>query len=84
MNINETLKEQILEILENQIQENDPKETNQSLERLIGLGYSETQAKQLIGQCLVIELFDVIKNEKPFNQLRYISNLKYLPKEPAN
>ena len=83
METNEILREQILEIIENQIQENNPKETNLNLKRLIGLGYSNKEAKQLIGQCLTIELFEVIKLDKSFNESRYIGNLERLPKEPS-
>jgi hypothetical protein len=82
MEPNEILLEQILEIIENQIQDNNPKETNLNLKRLIELGYTDTEAKQLIVQCLTIELFDVIKLDKSFNELRYITNLEKLPKEP--
>lgn len=36
----------------------------------------------MIGQCLAVELFDVLKYGKPYNNERYFSNLKALPKEP--
>ena len=82
METNKILREQILSIIENQIRDNDPPETNISFNRLTKSGYSEIESKQLIGQCLSIELFDVIKNNKSFNEKRYIKNLKNLPKEP--
>ena len=40
------------------------------------------QIRQMIGQCLAVELFDVLKNRKPYNNARYIKNLLALPKEP--
>jgi hypothetical protein len=36
----------------------------------------------MIGQCVAIELFEIIKMGKPFDNDRFIKNLKKLPKEP--
>lgn len=82
MESNEILKKQFLEIVNNQIKSNTPPETNQTLKRLKETGYSENDARMLIGQCVVVEIFDVIKHGKPFDKERYIKNLKNLPKEP--
>jgi hypothetical protein len=82
MESNEIIREQIFEIIKNQIKANNPPETNQTLKRLKGLGYSESDAKMLIGQCLAVELFGHLKYGKPFDKIRYITNLKKLPEEP--
>jgi len=82
METNELLREQIFEIIENQIRNNKPQETNLTLKRLMNLGYNEFVAKQFIGQCISVELFNILKHEKPFDEVRYIDNLKKLPKEP--
>jgi hypothetical protein len=52
------------------------------LKRLINVGYSDQDARMLIGQCVAVELFDVLKHKKPYNNGRYVSNLKKLPEEP--
>lgn len=82
MEINEGLRSEILKIVENQLDSNDPVETKITYNRLLRIGHSEFQAKQLIGQCLTVEIFDVLKHQKPFNESRYIKNLNQLPKEP--
>jgi hypothetical protein len=46
-------------------------------------GCSEFKAKQLIGQALAVELFDVIKKKNPFNKDRYSNNLRNLPLQPS-
>lgn len=84
MEINKLLKNEIFEIVENQIRENNPKETNITFKRLIELGYTETESKQFISQCVALELFDVLKHQKTFNENRFIKNLKLLPKEPSS
>jgi len=64
METNEILREQIFEIVNNQLKANNPPETKKTLNRLIKLGFSEYESKQLIGQCITVELFEVIKNKK--------------------
>ena len=82
METNERLGEHIFEIIENQLRDNNPPETKVTYDRLRKQGFDDFQTKQLIGQCLVVELFDVIKLEKPFNNARYTKNLLALPKKP--
>jgi hypothetical protein len=82
MKPNELLREQIFEILKNQIKDNDPPETKITYTRLKKLGYNDFETKQLIGQCVAVELFQVLKFKEPFDEERYVKNLKNLPKEP--
>jgi hypothetical protein len=82
MKVNERLRETIFEVIDNQINANDPPETALTLERLVKEGYTDFQAKQFIGQAVVIEVIDALKNKRPYNEQRYIKNLRNLPKEP--
>lgn len=84
METNKILQKQFLQIVNNQLKLNDPPETSQAFKRLKELGYNEIDAKKLIGQCVVVEVFDAMKNGKPFNEKRYIRNLNNLPKEPSD
>ncbi len=84
MKVNENLRNAIFEVIDNQTNANDPVETAITSKRLMNEGYSELEAKQLIGQALAIELFGVMKKKVPFNEARYIKNLKHLPKEPSD
>jgi hypothetical protein len=82
MESNEIIREQIFEIIKNQMRDNDPVETNLTYKRLIRMGFSEFETNQLIGQCVAVEIFGVLKYQKPFNEKRYIKNLLKLPAEP--
>lgn len=82
MESNEILKEQIFEIITNQLKENNPPETKLTYNRLKEEGFDDHQTRQLIGQCLAVELFEVINYAKPYNNERYVKNLNALPKEP--
>jgi hypothetical protein len=82
MKTNKILREQIFEIIKNQLRDNDPPETKATFDRLRKQGFDDFQTRQMVGQCLAVELFDVMKFGKPYNNERYIKNLKALPKEP--
>lgn len=82
METNDKIREQIFEIIKNQIRDNNPPETKATFDRLRKQGFDDFQTRQMIGQCLIVELFDVMKFGKPYNNDRYVKNLKALPKEP--
>ena len=71
-----------LVIIDNQIRDNNPPETKQTLDRLISEGISEKEAKDMIGGVVISEIFDVLKSKKEFNEERYIAALNKLPEQP--
>ena len=54
----------ILGVVENQIRDNDPPETRQTLRRLIKEGFSREEAVELIGTVVVHEIYNVLKQNK--------------------
>lgn len=82
MEENEILKEKFLEIVENQIKSENPPETKITYKRLIGLGYTKIDSKKFIAQCVVLEMFGIMKKGEPFDEKRFINNLLRLPDEP--
>jgi len=76
------LQQQIFEIINNQIRGGKPPETKQTFDRLVKSGCSETDAKKYIGQCVAVELFNILKHKQPFDEKRYVQNLLKLPEEP--
>ena len=82
MEINVELRNQIFKIIANQLRNNDPPETKLTFKRLKEMGYTDFVVKQFIGQCVAVELFNKLKHKKPFDEKRYVSNLKKLPDEP--
>ena len=82
MKTNPHLKAAILQVVNNQIKANDPPETKQTLDRLLSEGYSEKEAKRLIGCVVSSEIFDVLKNQEEFDRERFVGALNRLPKLP--
>jgi len=84
MEENSYLKSAILEVVDNQLQANDPPETRQTFDRLISEKYSEEEAKELIGCVVTSEILDVLKKKEPFNPERFAKALNELPKLPQD
>lgn len=77
--VKDKLKDHIIETVENQIKDNNPKCTNEVFEKLVACGYAQDMAKKMIGAVLVEELYYVLKNEELFNEERYSEKLDKLP-----
>jgi hypothetical protein len=81
MKPNEMMRKEILQVVENQISNNTPPETKQTFNRLVKEGISKADAKIMIGQCVAIEIFNVMKHKQPFDKVRFVNNLNKLPGE---
>lgn len=82
MKVDKELRDQIFEVVDNQIKSDSPPETKLTFNRLRQLGYNDFQIKQMIGQCVSVEIFEIVKSGQPFDERRYVANLNNLPKEP--
>ena len=72
------IMEIMAQALDNQLRDREPKETRETLERLIQEGNSEDEAKTKILLVLTEEMFEVFRNKKEFNQQAYVDKLKEL------
>ncbi len=70
----------ILEVVDNQLRDGTPPETRQTFDRLVAQGYSASEAKRLIGVVVASEIFDILKQNQPYNSARFIAALQRLPK----
>ena len=81
MESNEIIREQIFEVIKNQLKDNNPPETKITYDRLRKEGFDDYETRQMLGQCVAVEIFQILKFKKPFDNERYIRNLNGLPKE---
>ena len=79
---NQRLKNAILEVMNKQIMDNDPPETKKTLVRLQENGYSNEEAIKLIGYVVASEVFAVLREDRRYDEKKYIAALKALPKLP--
>jgi hypothetical protein len=77
------LKSNIIQVVNNQLNSNDPPETKETYNRLLGLGYTSDEAKDLIGIVVSSEIFEVLKRQEVFNKDRFVKALNKLPDTPS-
>ncbi|MEH6575871.1 MAG: hypothetical protein V7731_02230 [Amphritea sp.] len=82
MEENERLREMVFEVIENQIRDNNPKETKITLDRLVSRGIPHDEAMKYIGCVVSTEIFDIIRDGKEFDEKAYIKALQALPTLP--
>lgn len=75
------LKKLILEVVDNQLADNDPPVTKETYDRLIAAGYSAQEAKEKIGAVVIEEIYDVLKENQPYDEKRYAAALRNMVKQ---
>lgn len=79
---NPRVKALILEVVDNQINDNDPVATKETLNRLVDSGYEKSKAKEMIAAVLIEEMFPVLKYQQPFDEKKYVERLNQLALTP--
>jgi hypothetical protein len=74
-----TVRDAVLDTVLNQIDTNDPPEARVTYDRLIEGGASNSQALQLMGAALRVEMTRMLNDAKPFDNERYSALLKKIP-----
>lgn len=77
--INRRLQTAIEAVINQQVVENDPPETNETLERLQSEGFSKEEAYSLIGHLVSLEVAEELAGESGINMERYVQGLEKLP-----
>lgn len=72
-------RDKIFQIVEDQLRDNDPPETKETFDRLLSQGYSRMQCIDLIARVVGLEIYDTLKEKRPFNRSRFVERLKGLP-----
>jgi hypothetical protein len=80
---NPSLRATFLEVVDSQLEMDDPPETRQTIQRLMNEGISEENAKIYIAQAVVTEVFRIMTYGEEFDADRYRRNLSRLPDPPS-
>jgi hypothetical protein len=72
----------LLQAVEEQVRTNEPPAVAATLARLVAAGHARDEAIALIGAVLMIELNEVMRNEREFDPARYARGLAALPRLP--
>jgi len=79
---NPRLKKAILQAVSNQLRINDPPETKETLDRLMAEGYSKQESMEMIGAVLTAHIYDMLKEQRYYDNESYVKDLNRLPKYP--
>lgn len=77
-----TDQQMLIEVLENQLADNYPKEVTATLLRLRMTGHSRDDALELMACALAPEMYAVVEQQQSFNLERYTAHLALLPTTP--
>jgi hypothetical protein len=72
-----------MDIIDNQLRDNTPPETRQTLERLMTDGHTLEDARRFIGCVVSTVIYDVLTQHRPFDETAYVAALQRLPSLPA-
>ncbi|MBI5472335.1 MAG: hypothetical protein HY961_08325 [Ignavibacteriae bacterium] len=72
----------MMEILDNQLRDGNPKETKETYQRLKRLGIEEEEVRRQLACVIAAEMFNVLKFKEPYNEKRFVERLKLLPEMP--
>ncbi len=70
-----------LKVVQEHLKKNDPPETKQTLQRLLGEGIPERDAMNMLALCVANEFQAVLEEDGPFNKERFVKMLNELPGE---
>jgi hypothetical protein len=76
---NPAVTEAVLEVVDNQLRDNSPPETRQTLDRLVAEGHSTEYARRLIAFVVLVEMNDMLRERHEFDLARYVAALRRLP-----
>jgi hypothetical protein len=82
MQTSQRLNAAIMEIVANQLRSGDPPQTRQTFERLKASGLAEDEVRRLLGCVVVNEIFEILKQGKPYDAARFVAALDRLPQMP--
>lgn len=71
-----------MDIVDNQLRDNTPPETRQTLQRLLTAGHTLEDAQRLIGCVVSTEIYAVLTEQRPFDETAYVAALERLPTLP--
>lgn len=75
-------REALFEAIENQMKEGEPRETKATFHRLLAAGYSRKETMKLLACVLLVELNDMVRENRIYDEASYVKKLKALPRLP--
>lgn len=81
MKENPEAKKLILEAVDNQINSPETPYVKEHYQRLVSEGIKKKEAKRMLGCLLAVEMWEMQKYDRDFDEMEYIKKLEKLPDE---
>ncbi|MFH1596368.1 MAG: hypothetical protein ABIG94_08385 [Pseudomonadota bacterium] len=75
-------REALFKAIRIQMKEGNPPETTETFRRLMSEGYSRKESMKLIACVLLVEINEMVKENRLYNEATYVKALKALPRLP--
>ncbi|MBM4300145.1 MAG: hypothetical protein FJ121_01225 [Deltaproteobacteria bacterium] len=75
-------REALFEVIENQMKADNPPETKQTYHRLRAAGYSHRETMKMVACVVLIELNEMVRDNRIYDEAGYIKALRALPQLP--
>lgn len=72
------LNKLIMQVVQNQLNDVNTPYVRETYTRLLAAGHTDAEARSLIGSAAVCEIYDVMKENQPFDEERYRKALNVL------
>ncbi len=79
-----SVNDAVFEVLENQMRHGTPPETKLTYDRLLLAGHSHDEVMPMLAAVLLCEMDDMVRDQKTFNEARFVAALNKLPELPAD
>lgn len=80
----EIIREGLFDAINEQMRDSNPPATKQAFDRMIDEGISKDEAMKLIAAVLLMEMNQMLKEGKAYNEERYVGELNALPELPLD
>ena len=80
--VDQRLRKAILQVVDQQLRNREPAVTRETFDRLCREGFSEGEARKLIGYVVAAEFFEVVRKERRYNEQAFAAKLQALPRLP--
>lgn len=75
-------REALFEAIENQMKADNPRETKETFDRLRAAGYSRKETMKFLACVLLVELNEMVRDNRMYDEPSYVNKLKALPQMP--
>jgi len=76
------IRRELFKVIEVQMKENNPPATKETFHRLRAAGYSRKETMRMLACVLIVELNDMVRDNRFYDEAFYLEKLMALPEMP--